>query len=70
MKYPTRESPRRDAASTIKYNGLRVPQPISLAEQQPLGRWAAIRGSTVCINIQNIIILLIICLGFIKSKPC
>ena len=27
MKYPTRESPRRDAASPIKYNGLRVPQP-------------------------------------------
>ena len=29
MKYPTRESPRRDAASPIKYNGLRVPQPSS-----------------------------------------
>ena len=38
MKYPTRESPRRDAASPIKYNGLRVPQPSSLAEQQPVGR--------------------------------
>ena len=24
MKYPTRESPHRDAASIIKYNGLRV----------------------------------------------
>ena len=24
MKYPTRESPHRDAASPIKYNGLRV----------------------------------------------
>ena len=24
MKYPTRESPPRDAASPIKYNGLRV----------------------------------------------
>ena len=24
MKYPTRESPRRAAASPIKYNGLRV----------------------------------------------
>ena len=53
MKYPTRESPRRDAASPIKYNGLRVPQPSSLAEQQPVGRWAAIRGSTGCINIQK-----------------
>ena len=31
MKYPTRESPRRDAASPIKYNGLRVPQPTSLS---------------------------------------
>ena len=31
MKYPTRESPRRDAASPIKYNGLRVPQPSSLS---------------------------------------
>ena len=31
MKYPTRESPRRDAASTIKYNGLRVQQPSSLS---------------------------------------
>ena len=29
MKYPTRESPRRDAASPIKYNGLRFPQPSS-----------------------------------------
>ena len=29
MKYPTRESPRRDAASPIKYNGRRVPQPTS-----------------------------------------
>ena len=38
MKYPTRESPRRDAASPIKYNGLRVTQPNSLAEQQPVGR--------------------------------
>ena len=38
MKYPTRESLRRDAASPIKYNGLRVPQPSSLAEQQPVGR--------------------------------
>ena len=38
MKYPTRESPRRDAVSPIKYNGLRVPQPSSLAEQQPVGR--------------------------------
>ena len=25
-------------ASPIKYNGLRVPQPSSLAEQQPVGR--------------------------------
>ena len=24
MKYPTRESPHRDVASPIKYNGLRV----------------------------------------------
>ena len=31
MKYPTRESPRRDAASPIKYNGRRVPQPSSLS---------------------------------------
>ena len=31
MKYPTRESSRRDAASPIKYNGLRVPQPSSLS---------------------------------------
>ena len=31
MKYPTRESPRRDAASPIKYNGLRVPQTSSLS---------------------------------------
>ena len=29
MKFPTRESPRRDAASPITYNGLRVPQPSS-----------------------------------------
>ena len=29
IKYPTRESPRRDAASPIKYNALRVPQPSS-----------------------------------------
>ena len=59
MKYPTRESPRRDAASpiflcvAITCNWLRVPQPSSLAEQQPVGRWAAIRGSTGCINIQK-----------------
>ena len=25
----------------------------TLAEQQPVGRWAAIRGSTGCINIQK-----------------
>ena len=31
LKYPTRESPRRDAASPIKYNGLRVPQPSSFS---------------------------------------
>ena len=31
MKYPTRESQRRDAASPIKYNGLRVPQPSSFS---------------------------------------
>ena len=53
MKYPTLESPRRDTVSPIKYNGLHVPQPSSLAEQQPVGRWAAIRGSTGCINIQK-----------------
>ena len=28
MKYPTRESPHRDAASPIKYNGLRVRRPL------------------------------------------
>ena len=28
----------RDAASPIKYNGLRIQQPNSLAEQQPVGR--------------------------------
>ena len=38
MKYPTRENPRRYAASPIKYNELRVPQHSSIAEQQPLGR--------------------------------
>ena len=50
---PYRESPWRDAASPIKYNGLRIPQPTSLAEQQSVGRWAAIRGSTGCINIKK-----------------
>ena len=61
MKYPTRESPRRDAASPIKYNGLRVPQHSSLAEQQPVGPWVAL-------IFKSIIILLIIFLGFIKSN--
>ena len=61
MKYPTRESPRRDAASPIKYNGLRVPQPSSLSEQQPV-------SPRVAINIQkHNYKLLIIFLGFIKS---
>ena len=50
---PYRESPRSAAASPITYNGLRVPQPSILAEQQHVGRWAAIRGSTGCINIQK-----------------
>ena len=62
MEYPTRESPRRDAASPIKYNGLRVPQPSSLAEQQSV-------GPRVALIFKSIIILLILFLGFIKSKP-
>ena len=28
MKYPTRESPHRDVASPIKYNGLRMRPPL------------------------------------------
>ena len=44
MKYPTRESPRRDAASPIKYNGLASHNPVAslssnlwVAEQQSVG---------------------------------
>ena len=62
MKYPTRESPRRDAAFPIKYNGLRIPQPSNLAEQSV--------GPRVALIFKSIIILLIIFLGCIKSKPC
>ena len=57
MKYPTRESPARDAASPISTTNL-----------------VATSKEPVCPRVELlfkiIIILLIIFLGFIKSKPC
>ena len=45
MKYPTLESQRRDDASPIKYNGLRVPQPSSLGHcAQPAVPYRNIMG--------------------------
>ena len=69
MEYPTRGSPRRDAASPINYNGLRSHNQVAslssnlwVAEQQSV-------GPRVALIFKSIIILLIIFIRFIKSRP-
>ena len=72
MKYPTRESPRRDDATMrplLNIMDYASHNPVASLSSNP---WVAEQqsvGPRVALIFKSIIILLIIFLGFIKSKP-